>query len=331
MNRLPPAGPYHLLHLYITRYTTTSIKFPADDECAIRLPSYKCNNCKTMKTPCWLDHGKELFLTCSTCDVRHKEAKNEISHEDLQITEYLYDQGAQVKHRKPPSSSRPLKHEQHLASSSLSSRTNLPELSMKDHASCSDHYLGGCISESYPVEKYFNHMHSMRPIAAHHSGMDKAFKVLNPSSGPPLAPQAGTRGLDLTSSNLYDFAYKKFFDFSRNQGRAGSYILSSSSSSMIAQRDESDSFSEVMHPTNLERGSKALSLAKEKTKKCRKCSTKHTPEWRKGPDGKKSLCNACGLHFSRTLRKREKMRKDTITTAILIKSANDELENQENT
>jgi len=289
-----------------------------------------CNNCKTMKTPCWLKYGKELVLTCSICDV-YKEAKNEILHEDLQMTEYLYDQGAQVRHRKPPSSSRPHKHEQHPASSSLSSRTNLPKLSMKDLASCSDQHLGGCIPESYPVAKYFNRMHSMRPIAAHHGGMDKAFKVSTSSSGPPLTPQAGTRGLDLTSSNLYDFAHNILFDFSRNQNRAGSFIVPSSSSSMIAQRDESESFSELMHSKNLERGSKALSLVKEKSKKCRKCTTKHTPEWRKGPDGKKSLCNACGLHFSRTLRKREKMRKDTITTAILIKSANDELENQENT
>lgn len=38
---------------------------------------------------------------------------------------------------------------------------------------------------------------------------------------------------------------------------------------------------------------------------CRSCGTTETPEWRKGPDGQKSLCNACGLHFANNM-KREK-------------------------
>jgi GATA zinc finger len=29
--------------------------------------------------------------------------------------------------------------------------------------------------------------------------------------------------------------------------------------------------------------------------KCTSCGTKETPEWRRGPDGQRSLCNACGL------------------------------------
>ncbi|KAI7897257.1 uncharacterized protein EV154DRAFT_489479 [Mucor mucedo] len=37
--------------------------------------------------------------------------------------------------------------------------------------------------------------------------------------------------------------------------------------------------------------------------KCHSCSTTETPEWRKGPDGARTLCNACGLHYSKLLRK----------------------------
>ncbi|GAM22780.1 hypothetical protein SAMD00019534_059550 [Acytostelium subglobosum LB1] len=37
---------------------------------------------------------------------------------------------------------------------------------------------------------------------------------------------------------------------------------------------------------------------------CLRCGTKESPEWRKGPDGCKSLCNACGIYFSKT-KKRE--------------------------
>jgi len=39
---------------------------------------------------------------------------------------------------------------------------------------------------------------------------------------------------------------------------------------------------------------------------CHSCGTTETPEWRRGPDGCKSLCNACGLHYAKIL-KRETM------------------------
>jgi len=40
---------------------------------------------------------------------------------------------------------------------------------------------------------------------------------------------------------------------------------------------------------------------------CRLCGTKETPEWRRGPDGLKSLCNACGIHFARMMRAERKV------------------------
>ncbi|MCO5613637.1 hypothetical protein L7F22_067915 [Adiantum nelumboides] len=39
------------------------------------------------------------------------------------------------------------------------------------------------------------------------------------------------------------------------------------------------------------------------TMRCTACGTSKSPEWRKGPDGKKSLCNACGLRFQRDTKK----------------------------
>ncbi|PIA55131.1 hypothetical protein AQUCO_00800096v1 [Aquilegia coerulea] len=40
-------------------------------------------------------------------------------------------------------------------------------------------------------------------------------------------------------------------------------------------------------------------------KKCMECKTEHTGLWRKGPDGKMSLCNACGQRYKK--RKMEKL------------------------
>ncbi|KZP23853.1 GATA-domain-containing protein, partial [Athelia psychrophila] len=40
--------------------------------------------------------------------------------------------------------------------------------------------------------------------------------------------------------------------------------------------------------------------------KCHSCNIRETPEWRRGPDGARTLCNACGLHYAKLMRKREK-------------------------
>ncbi|KAG1196861.1 hypothetical protein G6F70_007105 [Rhizopus microsporus] len=37
--------------------------------------------------------------------------------------------------------------------------------------------------------------------------------------------------------------------------------------------------------------------------KCHSCGTTETPEWRRGPDGARTLCNACGLHYAKLVRK----------------------------
>ncbi|KAG8933115.1 hypothetical protein FRC02_012407 [Tulasnella sp. 418] len=42
--------------------------------------------------------------------------------------------------------------------------------------------------------------------------------------------------------------------------------------------------------------------------KCHSCNITETPEWRRGPDGARTLCNACGLHYAKLVRKRDAAR-----------------------
>eukprot|EP01098_Paradermamoeba_levis_P004350 TRINITY_DN1871_c0_g1_i1.p1 TRINITY_DN1871_c0_g1~~TRINITY_DN1871_c0_g1_i1.p1 ORF type:complete len:183 (-),score=36.74 TRINITY_DN1871_c0_g1_i1:172-720(-) len=42
---------------------------------------------------------------------------------------------------------------------------------------------------------------------------------------------------------------------------------------------------------------------------CFSCGATQTPEWRRGPDGKASLCNACGLYFAKMKKKENKMKE----------------------
>ncbi|CAG8532723.1 14906_t:CDS:2 [Acaulospora morrowiae] len=41
--------------------------------------------------------------------------------------------------------------------------------------------------------------------------------------------------------------------------------------------------------------------------RCQSCNIQETPEWRRGPDGARTLCNACGLHFAKLNRKRAQL------------------------
>ena len=51
---------------------------------------------------------------------------------------------------------------------------------------------------------------------------------------------------------------------------------------------------------------------------CRACGATNTPEWRRGPDGQKSLCNACGLHFAKIVRvERERQELEAREAAML--------------
>ncbi|KAK9455456.1 hypothetical protein V1511DRAFT_488315 [Dipodascopsis uninucleata] len=37
--------------------------------------------------------------------------------------------------------------------------------------------------------------------------------------------------------------------------------------------------------------------------RCHQCGISETPEWRRGPDGARTLCNACGLHHAKLIKK----------------------------
>ncbi|GAA5864226.1 hypothetical protein JCM8547_001299 [Rhodosporidiobolus lusitaniae] len=45
---------------------------------------------------------------------------------------------------------------------------------------------------------------------------------------------------------------------------------------------------------------------KPNQKACESCGTVNSPEWRKGPTGAKSLCNACGLRYARSVTRQKK-------------------------
>ncbi|KAG9230967.1 hypothetical protein BJ875DRAFT_342507, partial [Amylocarpus encephaloides] len=58
--------------------------------------------------------------------------------------------------------------------------------------------------------------------------------------------------------------------------------------------------------------------------RCHSCNRAETPEWRRGPDGARTLCNACGLHYAK-LTRRDKMKQSQSSngSALRPKSMDD--------
>jgi len=51
------------------------------------------------------------------------------------------------------------------------------------------------------------------------------------------------------------------------------------------------------------------------SKQCLSCGTERTPQWRIGPNGRRTFCNACGVRF---LREKAPPRRKVITSLDLL-------------
>jgi len=47
---------------------------------------------------------------------------------------------------------------------------------------------------------------------------------------------------------------------------------------------------------------------------CTKCGTRSTPQWRRGPAGPKTLCNACGIVYSKKLRRERQSQEKKVAS-----------------
>lgn len=54
--------------------------------------------------------------------------------------------------------------------------------------------------------------------------------------------------------------------------------------------------------------------------RCFHCGETDTPEWRRGPAGPKTLCNACGLQYAKYLREADKREKCRLPLSLVLNS-----------
>ncbi|PVH16597.1 uncharacterized protein CXQ87_004892 [Candidozyma duobushaemuli] len=94
--------------------------------------------------------------------------------------------------------------------------------------------------------------------------------------------------------------------------QSGSLTGSSGSSSpgstdSITKLGHSPKYNSKHHSPKKRRSSKKKSKSNGRSKKpkthCHQCGLTSTPEWRRGPTGSRSLCNACGIYYMKLLRR----------------------------
>ncbi|KAK9238326.1 hypothetical protein V1525DRAFT_112968 [Lipomyces kononenkoae] len=98
-------------------------------------------------------------------------------------------------------------------------------------------------------------------------------------------------------------------------GKEKARLKSISSDSSVTSSISSDSYNSypLLSPTsrgkssvsnNADKPAKKPKVSDDKEYICTECGTLDSPEWRKGPQGPKTLCNACGLRWSKSLKKK---------------------------
>ncbi|KAJ2838978.1 hypothetical protein FBU31_000800 [Coemansia sp. 'formosensis'] len=60
----------------------------------------------------------------------------------------------------------------------------------------------------------------------------------------------------------------------------------------------------VLSPTRTKSRKRSKRADAAQPNSCRSCGISETPEWRRGPDGARTLCNACGLHYAKLNKRR---------------------------
>lgn len=99
----------------------------------------------------------------------------------------------------------------------------------------------------------------------------------------------------------------------------------------VERREEKNTITETANSEAIRLGGSVFNSERKKSRRarakasphsvtlsCRACGETKTCEWRRGPDGYKSLCNACGIHYAKIVKKEELISASYIPKSIGI-------------
>ncbi|PSK35734.1 hypothetical protein C7M61_004215 [Candidozyma pseudohaemuli] len=160
-----------------------------------------------------------------------------------------------------------------------------------------------------------NHNNMAQPIARTNS-FESIKDTLLPSPvptnlnnlGSPTRVSSGSPTRVSSGSNSENSPSGSSLESSQSGSSTGSMGSSSpASTDLIKKPGNSPKYNSKHHLPKKRRLSKKKSKSKGRGKKpnthCHQCGLTSTPEWRRGPTGCRSLCNACGIYYMKLLRR----------------------------
>jgi hypothetical protein len=149
--------------------------------------------------------------------------------------------------------------------------------------------------------------------APHHDDMGMGYHAaphLSGQGGMPGDGLYGGRNTGPSSSSSYLHQHRPLHDRSPLYSPAMTGQTYQSTTPPLHSKASSSS---TMTSNSIENSTGATGLPPKRVRKrrdeadqsCLSCLATETPEWRKGPTGPRTLCNACGLLFAKQCRKRE--------------------------
>ncbi|KAL0571054.1 white collar 2 type of transcription factor [Marasmius crinis-equi] len=157
------------------------------------------------------------------------------------------------------------------------------------------------------LELQLENEHLQRKLRTLKSNMPNGPGNSHYNPGFPISISSGQRASVDGSSHYYTSGMDgraNMFDATKATAGRGSFDMTGSSAAMGVDAPNDDS----------EDGSKKKKLKKSHAPEqyvCVTCGRTDSPEWRKGPLGPKTLCNACGLRWAKQMRKTDDAPADT--------------------
>lgn len=169
----------------------------------------------------------------------------------------------------------------------------------------------------------------------HHSGKPAGLPVPQPPSRPS---QAGRRASSDYGGTHYPTSYSPPYNMKSDERygfRPPTDHYSAQQSAQMSNGYYRDEYRDAnQHDQSYVSGDESGSMGFRPSKyrkrsrapapgSCVSCGARDTPEWRRGPNGARTLCNACGLHFSKLLRKKkqEEGNESAIVTVEELRSS----------
>jgi hypothetical protein len=117
-------------------------------------------------------------------------------------------------------------------------------------------------------------------------------------------------GMSLLNAAAVELSSSSFSQQAPRGPRTTSSITSPPTTVEQSRHNSIDSNAHGITPPNTQIARKIVKPKKPKKKKpvsdlrCLQCNIESTPEWRRGPSGDRTLCNACGLYYIKAVRSR---------------------------